>query len=98
MRWLWFGIVCMVLGVAFAVVYRRNPIAQIRREFSRIKTERLVTEGVARSGADATRKELEAIHEKTISQFDTQQRKKLARLRSDPIALCRWLTRVSSNP
>ena len=95
MRWLWGTLAGVIVGVLFALVFRRAPLAQIKREWEAIEAGRIAAEDAARRGAVTARQEIEDEHAATIHAFNERQRKKLYRLRSDPAALARWLTRIS---
>ena len=96
MKWLWGVVAGVVLGLVFALLYCRNPLAQIPREFNAIKAERDARQDALRRGAVVARQEIEDQHAVAIHEFSEKQRQKMGRLRADPAALARWLTRVSS--
>jgi hypothetical protein len=95
MKWLWGVIVAMVLGAVFAILYCRNPFQQTKKELEVIEAARAAKQDVIEKGAVIARRKIEADHAKTIKKFDGEQARKLKRLRRDPVALARWLTRVS---
>lgn len=95
MKWLWGIVAGVAVGLALAVVYFRNPLRQIAAEFEAIEAAKVADKRVLEAGALVAQKRIEVEHAKTIRCFDREQRQKLRKLRSDPVALARWLTRVS---
>jgi predicted Holliday junction resolvase-like endonuclease len=96
MRWLWGVLTAVVIGVVIALVYRRNPVKQVKKEFEAVNAETAAKLDLQERGAVATREAIEKKYENTIREFDAKQAKKYDKLRTDAVALARWLTRVSS--
>lgn len=91
-----YGVVAgVVVGLFFAILYFRNPLKQVKLEFDAIEAARAAKQEVLDKGAEAVRKQIEAEHAETIKAFNAEQEATLSKLRNDPVALARWLTRVS---
>lgn len=94
MKW-WAIPVALVVGVALALIWRRNPIRQIAKEFEAADMVARVKLDVAKKGAVAAKVQVEAEYVETIRNYDQDQAKRAHKLRGDPVALSRWLARIS---
>lgn len=96
MKTIWTLVAGVVFGLVAALVLRRNPMKQVKKEFEAIEAARVIKQDVLDKGATIARKRIEEDHKETIRKFDDEQKSRLEELRRDPVALARWLTRVSS--
>ena len=96
MRLLWGIVAGVVVGLVLAVVWRRNPLRQIKNEFASVEAAAAAKLELLKKGASVTRSRILAEHAETIREFDSAQKARIKDLRSDPVELARWLTRVSS--
>ena len=88
-------VVALVVGVVLALLWRRNPVKQVANERRAIDRAAALKTQLAEQGAVIARRNVEAEHAEAIRKFDDKQRAKADRLRADPVALNRWLDRLS---
>lgn len=95
MIWIWvaFGIAALVF--IWVLSRRVKPMNLVKRELRAIENAGKMKKEIARRGLEVARKDLEAQYVREIEQFDAMQRVQFHELRNDPVALSKWLTRLS---
>ncbi len=95
MKTVWGVIAGVAGGILLAILWWRNPWSQVKKEMRAIEDSEKARQMVLDDGAAVTRKRIESEHRATIQGFDDDQKQRLKSMRSDPVALARWLNRVS---
>lgn len=101
LRWLrrhWYVPLVAIFGLAAFVLGRgsgRNPVRRVKDELEAIKAGERAQLVAADRGLDAANAQVEAEHRATMASLDVEQRAKADRLRADPAARARWLTRLA---
>ncbi len=94
MKW-WAIPIAVAVGLGLALLWRRNPWTQIAKEFEAADIAAKVKRDTAKRGAVIAQRQVNAHYAETIRKLDEAQVEKANKLRGDPVALSRWLARIS---
>lgn len=94
-RWSWLALVGLGSLLTWILTHR-SPRKVVRTELRTLQAEETVQKVIAEQGRDAALAQVQADYEKKKRNLHDEEREQAEMLKSDPIALARWLASIQN--